>query len=82
MKIKVTLVAMSQSGAPSGGTHERDIEMTDGATAADVLAALKIVNPESYVTMINNLPIPQSERRGHTVKDGDVITIFPSLEGG
>jgi len=34
MKIKVALVAMSQTGAPSGDSHEQDLEMSDGATAA------------------------------------------------
>jgi len=82
MKIKVALVAMSQTGAPSGDSHEQDLEMSDGATAAEVLAALKIANPDSYVTMINGSPIPQSERGGFAVKEGDVITIFPPIEGG
>lgn len=78
MKINVSLIALGGGGAGA----ERQLEMADGATLADVMAALALPRGETYATLLNGQSVPTAERATRPMKDGDTLTVFPPLEGG
>ncbi len=77
MKINVSLIAL---GGPGGA--ERQLELADGATLADVMTELALPKGETYATLLNGQSVPTAERAAQPINDGDTLTVFPPLEGG
>ena len=75
MKVSVSVIAI-------GGGAEHEMDMADGATIADVLAALALPKAESYATLLNGQSVSAADRRAHPMNDGDTLTVFPPIEGG
>ncbi len=75
MKVTVSLIALGEGA-------ERELELADGATLADVLAVLALPRAESYATLLNGQSVPTAERAARPLNDGDTVVVFPPLEGG
>ncbi len=79
MKINVSLIALGGAGA---GGAERQLELADGATLADVMTELALPRGETYATLINGQSVPTDKRAAQPINDGDTLTVFPPIEGG
>lgn len=83
MKVRVTLIAVILPGCASKATNSQTIiDLADGATPNEALAALGLPTTDSYLTLVNDSPVPPSTRDRHRMEDGDSLVIFPPLEGG
>lgn len=83
MKIRVTLIAVVLSGRTSTETNrEIVVDMPDGATPNEALAVIGLPATESYLTLVNETPVPPGGRDRCRLEEGDSLVIFPPLEGG
>jgi len=77
--VKVTLrtFANLRDYAP-GGRGTAEVALADGATVADLLAALRIPKSVEAVMLVNGRRAEAATR----LNDGDEATLFPPMEGG
>ncbi len=83
MKIKVKLIAVVVPGpSPAATNREVVVDLPDGATPNDALAALGLSAAEPYVTIVNDETVSPDARDRHHMKADDSLTIFPPIKGG
>ena len=83
MKVRVTLIAVVFPGCASTATNSQTVvDLPDGATPNVALAALGLPTTESYLTLVNDAPVPPDARDRYRMAEGDSLVIFPPLEGG
>jgi len=79
MNIEVRLFADLRDYLPPGSDRfSCQLEADDGARVEDVLNLLNISNSMPKIILINSIHGNQEE----TLKDGDVISVFPPIAGG
>jgi len=77
MKVHVSTFANLRDYAPAGkGGFELDL--ADGASVADVLAALRVPATVEAVMLVNGRRADVATR----LNGGDAVTLFPPMEGG
>jgi molybdopterin converting factor small subunit len=62
---------------PEGADEER-FELPDGATVGELKQLLGAGGDPSITTLVNGHPRPDR----HVIRHGDVVTVFPPVEGG
>ena len=78
MRVKVELIAIA-----SGGGHHHDcVDLKDGATPNDLLEVLDLPDDETYMTLVNGVPVAPGRRAATRLADGDKVIVFPPLKGG
>ncbi len=77
MKVRVALFANLRDYAPAGATSH-ELTLADGATVADVLAALGIPPAIEAVLLVNG----RRAQAGMRLHGDDEVTLFPPMEGG
>lgn len=77
MLVTVRAFANLQHYAPGRRTRF-ELELPEGATVADILAALRVPSRVETVLLVNG----RRAERGTAVSPGDEITLFPPMEGG
>ncbi|MEN9726178.1 MAG: ThiS family [Pseudomonadota bacterium] len=60
---------------------ERDMDLPEGATAADLVAQLGFSDTE-FMLMRNGTKVPQSDFPSTVLTDGDALLFVPPLKGG
>lgn len=83
MRINIKLVA--HSGAPIAGIGsdgEGSLEVPDDATLADVLGKLDVAKEKLTMALVNEAVVRPALHREHCLHDGDLVTVFPPIEGG
>jgi molybdopterin converting factor small subunit len=77
--VKVTLrtFANLRAYAPAGRSAA-EVMLADGATVADLLAALRIPKSVEAVLLVNGRRADTATR----LNEGDEATLFPPMEGG
>jgi len=83
--VKVRIKLVSHSGTPvpgldSNGEGEWDVD--DGATVSDVLGRLDVAREALTMTLVNDEAIRPALQASHALKEGDLLTVFPPIEGG
>ena len=79
MNIKLSLFADLRDYLPPGSDrYSCQLETDDGARVEDVLNLLNISNSMPKIILINGI----NGNQGETLKDGDVISVFPPIAGG
>ena len=73
----MNLFASLRVYAPVGSASD-ELTLADGATVADVLAALRIPAAIEAVLLVNG----RRARAATPLASGDEITLFPPMEGG
>jgi molybdopterin converting factor small subunit len=77
MKVHVNTFANLRDYAPPGnGSFE--LALADGASVADVFAALRIPATVKAVMLVNGRRADAATR----LNSGDEVTLFPPMEGG
>lgn len=56
--------------------------MPDGASVADVMARLDVARETLTMTLVNDTAVRPALHDSHIMVDGDVLTVFPPIEGG
>ncbi len=79
MKVEVSLSATLAAHLPAARPGDSAIlEMPDGTTVGQVIDSLKIPPGLDCLRVVNGLDAQPEQ----TLKDGDVLSIFPPLAGG
>ena len=74
MVIKVKLFAMFREGR----FDEKELELPQGGSLADLMEHLKIPKKDSKVLLVNGLSASVKDK----LSDADVVAIFPMIAGG
>ena len=74
MVIKVRLFAMFREGR----FDEKDLELPQDSSLADLMEYLKIPEKDSKVLLLNGLSASVKDK----LSDDDVVAIFPMIAGG
>ncbi|MFQ5785083.1 MAG: MoaD/ThiS family protein [Alphaproteobacteria bacterium] len=83
MRIRVRLIAIAARRASAGQAGgEAVVDLAEGATPDDALAALELPGDEAYVTLVNGETVPPGARAARRLKENDTLTVFPPLKGG
>lgn len=77
MKVHVSLFANLRDYAPSGQGRS-ELPLADGASVADLLAALRVPAAVEAVILVNG----RRADAAAPLHDGDEVTLFPPMEGG
>lgn len=75
MNVKLNLMGALKAKSPEGGR----LEVAQGASIDDVLAALDIEPAQVQIVMVNGRPQPD---RQTAVDDGDELTVVAPVGGG
>lgn len=79
MKVQVKLFATMKEFLPAPGDYSScQLELNQGATAADVLRKLGILEDIPKIILING----QTVKPDHRLTDDDIVSIFPPIAGG
>ena len=82
MKVKVKLLAAAVMPAGFDEFGERQLDLPAGASLADVMAAISLPAEEVYTALVGGQAVQPDARAGHTLSDGDEITLLPAIQGG
>ena len=84
MKVKVKLFAMLDRYLPPGSDrNEAEIELTNGAaTPAAVMEKLRLPTEMCHLVLVNGIYVAPDDRGTHTLKETDVVAIWPPIAGG
>ena len=74
MLVKVRLFAMFREGR----FDEKDLELSQGSSLADLMEYLKIPEKGSKILLINGRPASVKDK----LSDNDVVAMFPVVAGG
>ena len=77
MRIEVRLFLSFKEKAPNG-EKSFELELSPGATVADVLESLFIPSSTAKVIVVNG----RASKSEQELNNGDQLTVFPPLEGG
>ncbi len=83
MRINIKLVAHSGAPIPGiGSDGEGSLEVPDNATVADVLGQLDVAKEKLTMALVNEAVVRPALHGEHRLEDGDLLTVFPPIEGG
>jgi thiamine biosynthesis protein ThiS len=80
MKISLNYVALKLDNLPAEGKAE--LELAEGANLTQALDALGVGQNSTFVTLLNDMSIPRTERAATILADGDTLTLFSPIKGG
>lgn len=79
MKIVVALYATLSQYLPKGSQgHKATMECADGVTVGQVIDQLGIPRPRPTMVLVNGLRVGEDT----SLKEGDILALFPPLAGG
>jgi molybdopterin converting factor small subunit len=79
MEIDLRLFASLRKKLPSEVRGKASIPLEEGATIADLIKKMDIPEHLAQMVLVNG---NQEKERTLTLKDGDVVSIFPPVAGG
>jgi len=83
MKIRLKLYALLGKYLPAhANRNEADLDVADGTTIVQVLAALKVPEQDCHLVLVNGVFVAPSERQSHALIEGDALAIWPPVAGG
>lgn len=84
MQITFKLYASLTDHLPSDRrtSNQMPLEIGPEATIADIIAPFNLPMKLVHLVLINGVFVPPEERATRTLKDGDVLAIWPPIAGG
>ncbi|PIW26199.1 MAG: molybdopterin synthase sulfur carrier subunit [Rhodospirillales bacterium CG15_BIG_FIL_POST_REV_8_21_14_020_66_15] len=83
MNIRVKLYAALADYLPPGTKgNEADLEVTEAATPATVIAQLGLPEKMCHLVLLNGVYVEPSARAATTFRDGDALAMWPPVAGG
>jgi len=83
--VRINIKLVAHSGAPIPGIGpdgEGNLDVPDGATLADVLSKLDVAKEKLTMALVNEAVVRPAMHHEHCLNDGDLVTVFPPIEGG
>jgi len=83
--VKIRIKLVSHAGRPIPGLDadgEGEWDMAEDTTVAEALARLDVARETLTMTLVNEEVIRPALQAGHRLKAGDLLTVFPPIEGG
>jgi len=59
-----------------------ELDVAEGASVADIIAPFDLPLKMVHLVLINGHFVPPAERASRTLKQGDVLAIWPPIAGG
>lgn len=59
-----------------------ELDVAEGASVADIIAPFNLPLKMVHLVLINGHYVPPPERASRTLKQGDVLAIWPPIAGG
>ena len=82
MKITVKFFSSLMEYLPASAEgNTLELQEKPGVTPIDILDRYKIPYEEAQTLMLNGTFLPQEDHK-NALKEGDVLTIWPSIQGG
>ncbi len=78
MRVQVRLFSHYRDLLPAEARGQATVELSEGATVAELLDRLGVSGQVKLVTINNQ---PEANRR-RTLRDGDSVRVFPPVVGG
>jgi sulfur carrier protein ThiS len=78
MQIEVRLYATLRRHAPSAAGGVLALDVPEGCTAADAIAAVRVNAGEVHMLMVNGVNSPPER----VLAEGDRLGLFPAVGGG
>ncbi len=84
MRITLKLYATLTDYLPPAARAENlvRLDLEDGATIAKAIAPYNLPPKLTHLVLVNGLFVPREERGSRTLRDGDVLAIWPPIAGG
>ncbi len=83
MQITLTLRGILAEHLPAGsGRRSRPVEVAEGATIDALLAHLEVPREMAHLVLLNGEPIPVARLAETSLRDRDVLSVWPPLSGG
>ena len=84
MRITLKLFATLTDYLPAGARRDNQtpLEANDGATLNALIATLNLPAKLVHLVLVNGVYIAPAERATHTLREGDVLAIWPPIAGG
>lgn len=83
MRVTVKLYATLGDYLPAGSRNNRvELEVAEKASVSEVLAPFALPPRLTHLVLVNGVFIPADERVDCTLKDGDVLAVWPPIAGG
>lgn len=83
MKIRFKLFASLGQYLPQGSLrNEIELEVAEGATPADLIAAYQLPPKLVHLVLINGAYIAPEQRNQQHLAEGDALAIWPPIAGG
>ena len=79
MLLKLELFGAVSERFPQG-EGERSFE--DGVTPEEIVAWLDLKDGDQFVVLVNGQPVATEDRDRPVLTEGDLVTVFPPMEGG
>ena len=84
MRITLKLFATLTDHLPTAGRqgNEVDIDVPDASTITEILAPFALPEKLVHLVLVNGHYIEPAQRASHTLREGDVLAIWPPIAGG
>jgi sulfur carrier protein ThiS len=84
MKITFKLYASLTQYLPAEARtgNEMPLDVPDGAPIATIVEPFGLPGKLVHLVLVNGVFVPPAERLTRTLKDGDVLAIWPPIAGG
>lgn len=83
MKITVKATGLLAKHLPTGAEgNAAEIEVSEDATPADVIARLGMPGEGRYLVAVNGSVVPRAEHGTHRLGENDTLAIMPPIRGG
>jgi len=83
LKVHVKLVAHAgKAVAGIGPNGEGTLDVPERSSVADIMARLDVARETLTMALVNEAVVRPALQQSHAMADGDVLTVFPPIEGG
>jgi len=84
MRITLKLYATLTDYLPAGarGENALTLDVAEPATIDSVIAPFRIPPRLTHLVLVNGVFVPPEARASRTLRDGDVLAIWPPIAGG
>lgn len=83
MRITVKLFAVLANHLPAGARDNQvSLDVPAEATPASVMALLRLPAVRCHLVLVNGVFVSPGERDRRTLREGDVLALWPPVAGG
>jgi molybdopterin converting factor small subunit len=73
---------LAQLLPPEARDHAIQIDVAEGTSAFDVIDRFRVPRASAHLVLVNGVYLEPEQRGQATLKDGDILAIWPPVAGG